>query len=881
MSSTHLIYVSKDKAEVNNDLDGTFLSKVDDGIIIKEGDEISIEGIAINSTGVGNDIIEVPSQVQGYNYLTNRMKFNMMVYVCHNYEVSCLLPLTTFTNKYSTITDDNYGYLSNTNPALTLASIKTSTKSKNLLENQGGKRFYLGAYSKLLPDGTINAWISPASTPAELPNAVPNMRVFSFCESDIEFGVDIGYDNPSNIANKITQDFHAAEISQQQSQLLNSGCVSQAFPNASFITPASAVSFNLTCSTYNTATTTINGLPYVNTSTSDYSWYDGILGVGNPFYCFYGSRLLNDGSVYNEGVGLKNNTYLGNSLPANAPKDTEVYVITTAIPEDPTNTYNVLPAFFVLTTNLPFTEKALNLVQGFCRSQEALYTAADGKFTTKELDDPKNAEYWVMPMAIGRYDDTAATASVPLLSPCMVGGVAASLGNVDVFTRYFEDGYTRANIGSNMIFNGCFIDDSKMVNYGGTQETAKSLVQKLNLGIVPVNTGSDFGNNEVNIGFICRGSDYGTATAPKKIGQGNFCLVDLSFFNPQNPTICLSNPESTATAPSPITALDQMARLINVGSPNFAMTFDGTRGRFGLTEMAWANIINNLGQTTTANASAGQEAIQAQSLYPDTTSFINNGAGITKTAYIKYAQSGLGIRNISVIKNDGSNESVEINPFDILDVKNKFQGSLLERLGFEYNALVNWNGIPDALFCQRTYQSVIPIANPQYFPFPLTTNLRFDTALDIGLSVNNSKYPMFNLQLGRNYTNINIQSVSDIAFATNLPQKLVFPYWLIKSDIIDGVEFNSGNGGKKQNVMAVCNRAYLSGDFAFSFSTSYAFKATKEFVLTAINTQILNPDLTAADIDPKTAIIYKVVSPIKFFENQQIAADIEAKKKSK
>ena len=74
MSSTQLIYVSKDKAEVNNDLDGTFLNKVDDGIIIKEGDEVSIEGIAINSTGVGNDIIEVPSQVQGYNYLTNRIR---------------------------------------------------------------------------------------------------------------------------------------------------------------------------------------------------------------------------------------------------------------------------------------------------------------------------------------------------------------------------------------------------------------------------------------------------------------------------------------------------------------------------------------------------------------------------------------------------------------------------------------------------------------------------------------------------------------------------------------------------------------------------------------------------------------------------------------
>ena len=70
-----------------------------------------------------------------------------------------------------------------------------------------------------------------------------------------------------------------------------------------------------------------------------------------------------------------------------------------------------------------------------------------------------------------------------------------------------------------MIFNGCFIDDSKMVNFGGIQETAKSLVQKLNLGIVPVNTGADFGNNEVNIGFICRGSNYGEPAAPKLIGQ--------------------------------------------------------------------------------------------------------------------------------------------------------------------------------------------------------------------------------------------------------------------------------------------------------------------------------------------------------------------------
>ena len=73
MSSTHLIYVSKDKAEVFNDLDGSFLNKVDEGIIIPVGAEISIEGIAIQSLGVGSDIIEIPNKIQNYNYLTNRM----------------------------------------------------------------------------------------------------------------------------------------------------------------------------------------------------------------------------------------------------------------------------------------------------------------------------------------------------------------------------------------------------------------------------------------------------------------------------------------------------------------------------------------------------------------------------------------------------------------------------------------------------------------------------------------------------------------------------------------------------------------------------------------------------------------------------------------
>ena len=151
----------------------------------------------------------------------------------------------------------------------------------------------------------------------------------------------------------------------------------------------------------------------------------------------------------------------------------------------------------------------------------------------------------------------------------------------------------------------------------------------------------------------------------------------------------------------------------------------------------------------------------------------------------------------------------------------------------------------------------------------------------MGLSSNTSALPMFNLFNTRGESP-EISSVSDRCYALALPRKLENPFWLIQSDIIDGVDFNSEKtGGGKQNVVAVCNRAYLAGDFAFSFSTSYAFKATKEFVITGIKTAILNPDLTPADINDATTIIYKVVSPIPFFQQQEEAEQAQALKKAK
>jgi hypothetical protein len=74
------------------------------------------------------------------------------------------------------------------------------------------------------------------------------------------------------------------------------------------------------------------------------------------------------------------------------------------------------------------------------------------------------------------------------------------------------------------------------------------------------------------------------------------------------------------------------------------------------------------------------------------------------------------------------------------------------------------------------------------------------------------------------------------------------------------------NSGDKQSIVAVCNRAYISGNFSYSFQNSYSFVATKDFVISGIKTAVLNPNLTPATIDDKTTIIYQVQSPIPLFQ---------------
>lgn len=851
--NTQLIYCSKEKASISNDRDGTFFNEIGNGIVVNEGDEISVEQVCINSIGIGADVIEVPQKIQNYPYSTSGMVFNCFYYINHNLRYMCPAPpnnMTQATDIVTTITAEDYGYISDTYtyPALPVTNLESNN---GYCGEAGGRRFYVGTWFS-----NPNEMKSGSMYPLK---AYGGVRVyptqeghcFSCLEGNIRFDVDVGYDSPSNIAEKITVDLHSANASVQFGRNNITQIDSKIFGNYQNTIPQLAVLDEDCCNV------SINGLAGLyTTAPTSYNFYGAMFATDNPFYLIYGSRLLskyiNDG-----GSGPKNNELVQVLGAGGVAHDNDIYnVFDLPFTAGPPIT-TVIPDGYILVTNLPYNEPTLKLLHKFMKTQK-IFTEGSTTLNTDDLESEGIKRTYYFPLSIGRQKNNDANIQTALQSPLTDPATQPSQLLYNLKARVFYDetqlgGYT---LPADFIAEGCTIADSALITYEGVEYTALNLAKKLDIMIRCVDTGGQ-GNGELNIAF----SMFASSTLDHKGYNGDYCLIDLGLQNPFCMQNVLVNPDLIAGGSA--TSAGDYARILQVGAPNMNMTFDSVRNRFGIGNMSWPRYLDNTG-VTSANPSAGQQAITTNyNAFPIPQ--FQNGS-IATLPYTYYSQSGVGIVTLSVIDDNG--EEVLIDQFDADDIKAKFNNSILQRMGFTFRQLANWYGTnPNWWFVQKNYETVKPVTNANAFPYPLTNNLRFDTALNIGLSVNNSNLPMFNLSTQREYFNINIQAQHDTCFAVNLPIKLVTPFYLVKSDIFEGdVAFNSENGGATESIMICTNKAYTSGDYAYSFGTQYSFKASKSFVITGIKTAILKPDLTPADIDSGTAVIYKVVKPVKFFE---------------
>ena len=888
--NTQLIYVSKEKAEVQDPLTGSFFNQVSQGIAVKQGDQVSIEGIAINSVGVGADIIEVPRTTQGYAYYPNKMQLNTWLYIHNNYDYAIPLPLENPviypTGIVGTAEVNNYGWLNNSGvPVVSFETMKQAAGGGSKDFYIGGKRMYVGRYSLYIdkvqsdvnyqdydfqnPDpqagnpGTLLINIPGGASGAMATGA--NARVWCPLRSDMSLSVTAGYDNPSNIANKISADFQNADVIPHQNLMPYgtnavgtgvSGTTESYLQTNNIIQPVAPRINQLTCSSKNSASILIRAIPSTeptwNTDpTTQNANYTSWLACANPFLHYYGSRLLTDFSV-------KHNTFCNARAAIKAFQTQNGEIINLYTADDDGAGTATWQNGYVFTTNLAYNEDNLKMVRDLLHSQK--YRPSGSPDTTTEGLKGEQRGSFQSVMSIGRNDDSAPLFTQPLPPKSTLAGLTyCGVSNQQCKTFYDKIYYSSHYLGQEaQTHAGVRIANDNSILFEGQIQFPQTIAQRIDANLCCVDTGTS-GNNEMNIGIIMLpGEGSGATPATALLGSGlmsfnNPILVNLQYKNPNNLTAIVINPHvlkgDLGTNPG------AQAGMTNVGSPNMNMVFDATRGRFAMANMSWPVYT----QATTAGDAGGSQIIIAN------TAKTNFGSSVNEM-FLSYGQAGIGIVDLSV-KSLATDEWEKIDQRNAEDIDNKYGGCLWNRLGFVYEDFINSYGQPDAIFTERHHNSAIPLPFATSFPYPLTNNSAFATSLNISLfnGTAATNLPQYGLNTSSNQPNISITAETALTYASNLPQKLEFPYWLIQSDLIEGCQFNSENNGSEDNIMALCNRAYLAGDFAFSFAPDYKFTATKDFVVTGIKTRILNPDLSPAFINDKTAIIYKIESPIQLF----------------
>ena len=230
---------------------------------------------------------------------------------------------------------------------------------------------------------------------------------------------------------------------------------------------------------------------------------------------------------------------------------------------------------------------------------------------------------------------------------------------------------------------------------------------------------------------------------------------------------------------------------------------------------------------------------------------------------LAHTQCGVAIEDICLF-------NISTNQYEPITIDD-YEGCCLDRMGFAYKDLV-----VDKRFLLNGMNFRNNIARPRNLgafdrtpttatettaelfrmAVPVRTNLQMDSALNAGMEINAMDGHGYGIGTNKSAPATMAQESMIIA-ATNMPKKLANPYWLIKSDIIDGITFIGGDG-QPNNIVAVVGREYLEGDYSFAFGNNYSFVATQDMTLTQIKTQILTPEFKDLSIDDNSIVIYKI-----------------------
>lgn len=235
-----------------------------------------------------------------------------------------------------------------------------------------------------------------------------------------------------------------------------------------------------------------------------------------------------------------------------------------------------------------------------------------------------------------------------------------------------------------------------------------------------------------------------------------------------------------------------------------------------------------------------------------------------KEGSILDSQSGISIEGLGLY--DKSGNITQLTETDLT----KFQFSLFDKIGFDLNQLLPRIGESNAFFTNdflfQTHAGFKYQDIPNFFTKPTTTGSYVSSAEVQTLSLNEDDAPVFNL--GMDSLRDSSPDISQGAIsAFKLPTKLEIPYFLVYSSILEGgvdTQFIGGQDGQsKIPAIGILTRENNQGDFFYSPSTDFVFTATKDFVITEIETSIRLPDGSRPKLESHSSVIYKITKPLR------------------
>ena len=313
--------------------------------------------------------------------------------------------------------------------------------------------------------------------------------------------------------------------------------------------------------------------------------------------------------------------------------------------------------------------------------------------------------------------------------------------------------------------------------------------------------------------------------------------------------------------------------FINLGAPEVYLDWDNVNNRFAFHKLHKETETTNATATAdTPVPSAGAPIVAFNASYRGAIPHGYGDVEYTLPAIVSQ-QSGISIIGLGGYKAETVGTLNGAGEYEL--TQDNFYGSFWERLGFSFRDLVALQGVgqPTNPYTPHIQGHYTNIASQNAQTYPLSTNALYTTPLQASMAIGGGigkdlGMPMYNLNYYRGYAS-SPSAEGATLMASSLPKKLTYPYWLLYSNIIGGLDFYSGNN--KSNCLGIITRNYTAGDFAYAFNMGRQFIIQQPAVLTSITQEILNPDFTPADIDDYSVVLYKITKRSGLVDNSQDA----------